>query len=104
MRPPSRMSFAASSISSMLVPTILVISPPGGILFGDAYIQSISNARANMRHAKAIVIVHGGAGDWPSDLHKRGLNGVRRADDRGFRLLAHGCTSLAALHDALGSV
>src|SRR5216683_7182184 len=104
MRPPSRMSFAASSISSMLVPTILVISPPGGILFGDAYIQSISDARANMRQSKSIVIVHGGAGDWPSELHKRGLNGVRRAADRGFRILSSGGSALDAVQVAIVSL
>src|SRR5260370_12285559 len=67
------------------------------MLFGDAYIQSINGARANMRQSKPIIIVHGGAGDWPSKLHKRGLNGVRRAADRGFRILSSGGSALDAV-------
>jgi len=54
-----------------------------------------------MRQSKPIVIVHGGAGDWPSELHKRGLNGVRRAADHGFRILFIGGSALDAVEAAI---
>jgi beta-aspartyl-peptidase (threonine type) len=60
--------------------------------------------RANMRQAEPIIIVHGGAGDWPSELHKRGLNGVRKAADRGFRILSTGGTALDGVEAAILSL
>ena len=54
-----------------------------------------------MRPAKPVIIVHGGAGDWPSELHKRGLNGVRVAADRGFRTLSRGDSALDAVQVAV---
>src|SRR4029077_21241577 len=59
---------------------------------------------ANMRQTKPIIIVHGGAGDWPSELHKRGLNGVRKATDRGFRILFGGGSALDAVEAAIVSL
>ncbi len=57
-----------------------------------------------MRRSKPIIIVHGGAGDWPSELHKQGLNGVRRAADRGFRILSSGGSALDAVQIAIVSL
>jgi len=57
-----------------------------------------------MRRSKPIIIVHGGAGDWPSDLHKTGLNGVRKAADRGFRILSGGGSALDAVQGAIVSL
>ena len=57
-----------------------------------------------MRQAKPIIIVHGGAGDWPSELHERGLNGVRKAADRGFRILSTGGSALDAVEAAILSL
>jgi beta-aspartyl-peptidase (threonine type) len=57
-----------------------------------------------MRQARPIIIVHGGAGDWPSDLHKRGLNGVLKAADRGFRILSIGGSALDAVQVAIVSL
>jgi beta-aspartyl-peptidase (threonine type) len=57
-----------------------------------------------MRQYRPIIIVHGGAGDWPSKLHKRGLNGVRRAADRGFRILSNGGSALDAVQVAIVSL
>ena len=54
-----------------------------------------------MRRTKHVVVVHGGAGDWPSQLHKRGLRGVRIAADRGFRILSRGGSSLDAVEAAI---
>src|SRR3989442_5542814 len=54
-----------------------------------------------MRAAKPVIIVHGGAGDWPSELHKRGLNGVRVAADRRFRTLSRGDSALDAVQVAV---
>ena len=60
--------------------------------------------RANMRQAKPIIIVHGGAGDWPSELHEQGLSGVRKAADRGFRILSSGGSALDAIEAAIVSL
>ena len=57
-----------------------------------------------MRQTKPIIIVHGGAGDWPSELHKRGLNGLRKATDRGFRILFGGGSALDAVEAAIVSL
>ncbi len=54
-----------------------------------------------MRSSKPIIIVHGGAGDWPSKLHKRGLSGVRIAADRGFRILSESGSALDAVEAAI---
>ena len=54
-----------------------------------------------MRSSKPIIIVHGGAGDWPSELHKRGLTGVRIAADRGFRILSKSGSALDAVEAAI---
>jgi L-asparaginase / beta-aspartyl-peptidase len=54
-----------------------------------------------MRQSRPIIIVHGGAGDWPPELHKRGLNGVRKAADRGFRILSNGGSALDAVQVAI---
>jgi len=50
-----------------------------------------------VRSSQPVIIVHGGAGDWPSELHKRGLSGVRIASDRGFRILSKGGSALDAV-------
>lgn len=54
-----------------------------------------------MRISKPIIIVHGGAGDWPSKFHKRGLGGVRIAADRGFRILSKSGSALDAVEAAI---
>ena len=56
-----------------------------------------------MRPSKPVIIVHGGACDWPTDLHDRGLKGVREAADRGFRVL-HGGSALDAVEAATVSL
>jgi len=50
-----------------------------------------------VRSSQPVIIVHAGAGDWPSELHKRGLSGVRIASDRGFRILSKGGSALDAV-------
>ncbi len=57
-----------------------------------------------MRQPKPVIIVHGGAGDWPSELHEHGLNGVRKAADRGFRILSNGGSALDAVQVAIVSL
>lgn len=57
-----------------------------------------------MRHPKPVIIVHGGAGDWSSELHEQGLNGVRKAADRGFRILSSGGSALDAVEVAIVSL
>lgn len=57
-----------------------------------------------MRQPKPIIVVHGGAGDWPSELHEQGLKGVRKAADRGFRILSGGSSALDAVESAIVSL
>src|SRR5437899_8308514 len=56
---------------------------------------------AKVRPPKPIIIVHGGAGDWPSELHKQGLRGVRIAAHRGFRVLSKQGSALDAVEAAI---
>ena len=56
---------------------------------------------ANVRPSKLVIIAHGGAGDWPSKLHKQGLSGVRIAAGRGFRILSEGGSALDAVEAAI---
>ena len=56
---------------------------------------------ANVRPSKIVIIVHGGAGDWPSKLHKQGLSGVGIAADRGFRILSKEGSALDAVEAAI---
>jgi len=56
---------------------------------------------ANVRPSELVIIVHGGAGDWPSKLHKQGLSGVGIAADRGFRILSKGGSAVDAVEAAI---
>src|SRR5438128_6004953 len=56
---------------------------------------------ANVRPSKIVIIVHGGAGDWPSKLHKQGLSGIGIAADRGFRILSKEGSALDAVEAAI---
>src|SRR2546422_10264639 len=100
MSPPSRTSLAASLILSTLVPISLVISCCPPLARGRLY-PIHQCRRAIVRSSKPIIIVHGGAGDWPSELHKRGLAGVRIAADRGFRILSKSGSALDAIEAAI---
>ena len=57
-----------------------------------------------MRQPKPVIVVHGGAGDWPSDLHDRGLKGVRKAAERGFRILSGEGSAIDAVVAAIVSL
>lgn len=54
-----------------------------------------------MRHPNPVIVVHGGAGNWPSILHKQGLSGVRLAADCGFRILSREGSALDAVEAAI---
>src|SRR5947207_14951536 len=56
---------------------------------------------ANVRPSKLVIIAHGGAGDWPSKLHKQGLSGVRIAAARGFPIMFEAGSALAPVQPAL---
>src|SRR5690242_2811504 len=87
-------------ISSPLTPTSLVIG--AGPFPARTLISNKSTLRlANMKPSEPVIIVHGGAGDWPSEVHKQGLNGVRVAADRGFRVLSRGGSALDAVQAAV---
>src|SRR5207247_8566968 len=96
MSPPSRTSLAASLRLSTLVPISLVISCCPPLARGRLY-PIHQCRRAIVRSSKPIIIVHGGAGDWPSELHNRGLTGVRKAADCGFRILSKSPSTLDPL-------
>jgi L-asparaginase / beta-aspartyl-peptidase len=51
-----------------------------------------------------VVIVHGGAGDWPVQLHKAALAGVRRAADLGFEILRKNGSALDTVEAAVVSM
>ena len=57
-----------------------------------------------MRQPKPIIVVHGGAGDWPSELQKQGLSGVRKAAEHGFRILTNGDSAVDAVEAAIVSL
>ena len=57
-----------------------------------------------MRQTKPVVIVHGGAGDWPSQFQKQGLRGVGIAADRAFHRLSRGGSALDAVEAAIVSM
>jgi L-asparaginase / beta-aspartyl-peptidase len=54
-----------------------------------------------MPETKPVVIVHGGAGDWPSQFQKQGLSGVITAADRAFHRLSRGGSALDAVEAAI---
>ena len=47
------------------------------------------------------IIVHGGAGDVPADLHEAHLQGVRRAVEAGWELLCSGGSAMDAVETAI---
>jgi beta-aspartyl-peptidase (threonine type) len=51
-----------------------------------------------------IIVVHGGAGDWPVRLHKPALTGVRAAADLGFKVLRDKGSALDAVETAVVSM
>lgn len=50
-----------------------------------------------------MIIVDGGAGDWPKNLHNRALRGVRRAAEVGSQILGNG-SALDAVQAAVVSM
>src|SRR3989442_12983796 len=103
MSPPSRTSLAASLILSTLVPISLVISCCPPLARGRLY-PIHQCRRAIVRSSTPIIIVHGGAGDWPSELHKRGLAGVRIAADLAFCILCKSRSALDTVEDAIVAI
>lgn len=57
-----------------------------------------------MKSHEPVIIVHGGAGEWPTKLHTSGLTGVRIAADHGFEMLSGGGTALDAVEAAIVSM
>jgi beta-aspartyl-peptidase (threonine type) len=51
--------------------------------------------------ANSVIIVHGGAGNWPEVNHAAGLAGARRAAARGYTLLQQGRSSVRAVEAAI---
>src|SRR2546428_8885136 len=53
---------------------------------------------------RPTIIVHGGAGNWPSDKRARALRGVRQAAENGFGSLQEGGGALEAVENAIVSL
>ncbi len=53
---------------------------------------------------KLVIVVHGGAGEWPRNRRAKGLSGVRRAAKTGFKVLRSGRSSLDAVESAVVSM
>jgi beta-aspartyl-peptidase (threonine type) len=53
---------------------------------------------------RSVVIVHGGAGDWPRTQRRQGLLGVRRSAKNGFDILRKGGSSIDAVESAIVSM
>ncbi len=54
--------------------------------------------------ARLVIIVHGGAGEWPKGRKVNGLSGVRRAASSGFKVLRDGGSSIDAVESAVVSM
>lgn len=50
---------------------------------------------------RPTIIVHGGAGKWPSNKHARARSGVRHAAENGFAVLQRGGGALDAVEEAI---
>ena len=57
-----------------------------------------------MKLHNPVIVVHGGAGDWPLKLHKPALSGVRTAADLGFKVLRDNGSALDAVEAAVVSM
>src|SRR5437899_4667176 len=53
---------------------------------------------------RPTIVVHGGAGNWPSDKRARALRGVRQAAENGFAILKQGGGALSAVEKAILSL
>jgi L-asparaginase / beta-aspartyl-peptidase len=64
------------------------------------YSIQLSSSRPLKSH-NPIVVVHGGAGDWPIKLHKSALAGVRKAAGIGFEVLKERGSAMDAVEAAV---
>jgi len=53
---------------------------------------------------KPVIVLHGGAGNWPTRLHKSALDGVRKAADLGYKILLEEGSALDAVEAAVVSM
>ncbi|MEM2102613.1 MAG: isoaspartyl peptidase/L-asparaginase family protein [Candidatus Bathyarchaeia archaeon] len=54
-----------------------------------------------MQKRAPVILVHGGAGEWPLEKRDVGLAGVREAAEKGFRVLEKNGTALDAVETAV---
>lgn len=67
-------------------------------------ISRFSDCRASQtgdQVTKPTIIVHGGAGNWPTDKHPKALSGVRRAAENGYAVLQKGGGAIDAVEEAI---
>ena len=57
-----------------------------------------------MTSQNPVVVLHGGAGNWPTRLHESALNGVRKAANLGFKILLEERSALDAVEAAVVSM
>jgi L-asparaginase / beta-aspartyl-peptidase len=73
-------------------------------MLADAYIQFNLSSGPSLTSHNPIAIVHGGAGDWPTELHKAALAGVGKAAGIGFEILREKGSALDAVEAAVVSM
>ena len=49
---------------------------------------------------RPVIVIHGGAGFWPSSKHRLALEGVEEATTKGYSILKNGETALKAVEEA----
>ena len=57
-----------------------------------------------MTSQNPVIVLHGGAGNWPTRLHKSALDGVRKAANLGFKILLEERSALDAVEVAVVSM
>jgi len=71
--------------------------------FAHTYIQFTLRAK-DVSSRKPAIIVHGGAGDWPTPLHRAAVSGAAQAAGIGFEVLLEQGSALDAVEAAVVSL
>jgi beta-aspartyl-peptidase (threonine type) len=53
------------------------------------------------KNQKPVIVVHGGAGNWPEDRSQAGLKGVRKSAQIGYDIMKTGGTALDSVTEAV---
>jgi beta-aspartyl-peptidase (threonine type) len=63
-----------------------------------------TSVRADLTSHHRVIIVHGGAGNWPKELHPSAISGVRKAAGLGFDVLRGDGSAVDAVEAAVVSM